>query len=220
MAYAGGAMIGSEARASGFNVMLGGSINLMREPRNGRNFEYAGEDPLLAGSMVGALIAGIQSNQIISTTKHYALNDQETGRNGGDFVIDQGALRMSDLLAFQIAIERGNPGSVMCAYNKVGGTYACENHWLLTDVLRKDWGWPGYVMSDWGAAHSTVASVRCRARPGIGLRPAARRMVRRGQAEGGARRGRDRRRSDRHDGIADPAHDVRPWPDRRPGCGK
>jgi beta-glucosidase len=156
LAHAGGAMIGAEARASGFNVMLAGGVDLMREPRNGRNFEYGGEDPLLAGTMVGAQIAGIQSNRIISTVKHYAVNDQETDRDTGNSIIDQTAARMSDLLAFQIAIEKGDPGSVMCSYNRVNGTHACENPWLLTDVLRRDWGYKGYVMSDWGATHSTA----------------------------------------------------------------
>jgi beta-glucosidase len=158
MARAAGAMIGAEARADGFNVMLGGSVNLMREPRNGRNFEYAGEDPLLAGAMVGAQIAGVQSNRIISTVKHFAVNDQETNRNDGNALIEEGALRMSDLLAFQIAIERGEPGAVMCAYNRVGGTHACENPFLLTQVLRDDWRFPGYVLSDWGGVHSTAAA--------------------------------------------------------------
>jgi beta-glucosidase len=155
VAFRGGQMIGSEARASGFNVMLAGGVDLARDPRNGRNFEYAGEDPLLAGTIVGSEIAGIQSNHIISTTKHYALNDLETGRKGHDAVIDHAAARMSDLLAFQLAIERGHPGSVMCSYNKVDGDFACENAWLLNDVLKRDFHYPGYVMSDWGAVHST-----------------------------------------------------------------
>ena len=158
LAYAAGRMIGGEARAYGFNVMLGGAVNLLREPRGGRNFEYAGEDPLLAGTIVGAEIAGVQSNHIIDTTKHYALNDQETDRGGGNFNIGEAALRMSDLLAFELAIERGNPGSVMCSYNLVNGLHACESPFLLTQVLRRDWGWRGYVMSDWGAAHSTAPS--------------------------------------------------------------
>ena len=156
LAFQGGRMIGSEARASGFNVMLAGGANLLRDPRNGRNFEYGGEDPLLAGTIVGSEIAGIQSNHIISTSKHYALNDLETGRKGHDAQIDPAAARMSDLLAFQFEIERGDPGSVMCSYNRVNGAYACENKWLLTDVLRGAFGFPGYVMSDWGATHSTV----------------------------------------------------------------
>lgn len=160
LAFQGGAMIGAEARASGFNVMLAGGVNLVREPRNGRNFEYGGEDPLLAGSIVGAAMAGIQSNHIISTIKHYALNDQETDRNAIDVIVDHDAARMSDLLAFKIAIEKGQPGSAMCAYNKVDGDYACESEWLLSEVLRRDWQWPGYVMSDWGATHSTAKALR------------------------------------------------------------
>ncbi len=155
-AFAGGAMIGDEAHRSGFNVMLAGGVNLMREPRNGRNFEYGGEDPLLAGTMSGAQIAGIQSNHVISTIKHYAVNDQETDRDTGNSIIDPAAARVSDLLAFQIGIEKGKPGSIMCSYNRVNGTHACENAFLLTDVLRRDWKWPGYVMSDWGATHSTA----------------------------------------------------------------
>ncbi len=160
VAFAGGAMIGSEARDSGFNVMLAGGVNLMRDPRNGRNFEYGGEDPLLAGTIVGNAIAGIQSNAIISTVKHYAFNDQETGRQKGGILIDDAAGRQSDLLAFQIAIETGRPGAAMCSYNRVNGAQACESAYLLSDVLRRDWGWRGYVMSDWGAMHSTVAAAR------------------------------------------------------------
>jgi beta-glucosidase len=158
VAYAGGAMIGAEARASGFNVMLAGGVNLMRDPRNGRNFEYAGEDPLLAGVMVGNAVKGIESNKIISTVKHYALNDQETGRNELDARIDKAAFRMSDLLAMQLALEQSDAGSVMCSYNRVNGPYACEHAWLLNDVLKRDWGFKGFVMSDWGATHSTVAA--------------------------------------------------------------
>jgi len=155
-AYAGGAMIGAEARARGFNVMLAGGANLMRDPRNGRNFEYAGEDPLLAGRIVGAQIRGIQSNHVISTLKHFALNDQETGRTALNVLIAEGAARTSDLLALQIAQETGDPGAVMCSYNRVNGVYACENGHLLNDVLKGDWGFKGWVMSDWGAVHSTV----------------------------------------------------------------
>ncbi|MEO7493753.1 MAG: glycoside hydrolase family 3 C-terminal domain-containing protein [Massilia sp.] len=155
-AYEGGAMIGAEARAFGFNVLLAGGVNLMREPRNGRNFEYGGEDPLLAGRIVGAQIKGIQSNQVVSTLKHFALNDQETGRTTLNVKIDDQAARSSDLLALQIAKEDGNPGAVMCAYNRVNGVYACENNYLLNEVLKQDWGFKGWVMSDWGATHSTV----------------------------------------------------------------
>jgi beta-glucosidase len=158
LATAGGAMVGDEAFLSGFNVVLAGGVNLMREPRNGRNFEYAGEDPLLAGVMVGSEIKGVQSNPVISTVKHYAFNDQETDRHSVDVKIGDRAARTSDLLAFQIAIETGHPGAVMCAYNLVGGVYACENDHLLNQVLKTDWRYPGYVMSDWGATHSTAAA--------------------------------------------------------------
>jgi beta-glucosidase len=158
MAEAGGRMVGAEARASGFNEQLAGGIDLDREPGNGRNFEYGGEDPLLAGLMVGAFIRGIQSNHIVSTIKHYAFNDQETGRNSVNVLVDQAAARTSDLLAFQIAIEQGDPGSVMCSYNLLNGTYACQNNWLLNTVLKGDWGYKGFVMSDWGAAHDTVGN--------------------------------------------------------------
>ena len=153
---AGGRMIGAEARATRHNTMLSGGINLAREPRNGRNFEYAGEDPLLAGMMVGALIDGIQSNRIISTIKHYALNDQESQRTTLDVAIAADAMRQSDLLAFEIAIERGRPGAVMCSYNLINGRWGCENDYLLNTVLKHDWGFKGFVMSDWGAVHSTA----------------------------------------------------------------
>ncbi|MEN2787185.1 beta-glucosidase [Sphingomonas qilianensis] len=156
IARAGGAMIGSEARAKRFNVLLAGGVNLTRDPWNGRNFEYLGEDPLLAGRLAGQHIAGVQSNRIVSTVKHFALNAQETGRMVADARIGEAALRMSDLLAFQIAIETGRPGSVMCAYNKVNGDWACENDFLLNRVLKRDWQYPGFVMSDWGGVHSTA----------------------------------------------------------------
>ncbi|MBC7666994.1 MAG: beta-glucosidase [Gemmatimonadaceae bacterium] len=159
LAFKGGAMIGSEARDSGFNVMLAGGVNLVREPRNGRNFEYGGEDPLLAGRMVGAQIKGIQSNAIVSTIKHYAVNGQETGRFVLDSKIGEADARTSDLLAFQFAIEDADPHSVMCSYNRLNGDYACENDFLLNKVLKQDWGFKNYVMSDWGAVHSSAKAI-------------------------------------------------------------
>jgi len=156
IAFAGGAMIGGEAWHKGFNVMLAGGVDLQRDPRNGRNFEYAGEDPLLAGTLVGETIRGIQSEHVLSTVKHYALNDQETARTTIDVRIGERAMRESDLLAFELAIARGRPGSVMCSYNKVNGDWACENDFLLNQVLKKDWRYPGFVMSDWGATHSAA----------------------------------------------------------------
>ncbi|MDE2111843.1 MAG: glycoside hydrolase family 3 C-terminal domain-containing protein [Alphaproteobacteria bacterium] len=156
LAYEGGAMIGQEARDKGFDVLLAGGIDLARDPRGGRTFEYSGEDPLLAGTMVGNAIRGIQDQHIISTIKHFAMNDQETGRGVMSANIDNASMRESDLLAFEIAIERGNPGSVMCAYNRVNETYSCENEYILNRVLKQDWGYKGFVMSDWGAVHSTI----------------------------------------------------------------
>ncbi|HEY9111753.1 MAG TPA: beta-glucosidase [Rhodanobacteraceae bacterium] len=158
LAYEGGAMIGSEAHRRGFNVMLAGGADLVRDPRSGRNFEYAGEDPLLAGLIVGNAIAGIQSQHLVSTIKHFALNDLETARSTLSANIDRAAARESDLLAFEIAIETGHPGSVMCSYNRINAVYACEDDWLLDQVLKHDWHYKGFVMSDWGAVHSAAKS--------------------------------------------------------------
>ncbi len=153
-----GRVIGTETRDQGFNVSLGGGIDLTREPRDGRNFEYHGEDPLLAGEMTGAELKAIQAQGIVADIKHYAVNDQESGRFSVSSNIDKRSLRETDLLAFEIAIERSHVGSVMCSYNRVNDVYACENKYLLTDVLKHDWGFKGWVMSDWGATHSTVAA--------------------------------------------------------------
>ncbi len=148
-----GAMVGREARAKGFNVLLGGGMDLVRDPRNGRNFEYVSEDPLLCGVMAGEAVRGTQEQGVISTVKHFSLNANETNRNTLDAIIDPGAHRESDLLAFEMAIERGQPGSVMCSYNKVNGEYACGNGTLLDGVLKGAWDYKGWVMSDWGAVH-------------------------------------------------------------------
>lgn len=156
----GGAMIGSQTRAKGFNVLLAGGANLMRDPRNGRTFEYLSEDPLLTGVLVGNAIQGIQSNHVISTIKHFALNGQETGRKFADVQISDAHARESDLLAFKIGIEIGNPGSVMCAYNRIHGEQACASDYLLNTVLKKDWGYKGFVMSDWGAVPGLDAALK------------------------------------------------------------
>jgi beta-glucosidase len=151
-----GALIGRELRAQGYNMSLGGGVNLTREPRNGRTFEYQGEDPILAGTLVGNRIKCEQAQHVIGDVKHYAANDQESGRNEVDVTVDKRALRESDLLAFEIAIQIAKPGAVMCSYNAVLGDFACENKYLLTDVLKKDWGFKGFVVSDWGGTHSAV----------------------------------------------------------------
>ena len=151
-----GALIGRELRAQGYNMTLGGGVNLTREPRNGRTFEYQGEDPLLAGTLVGNRIKCEQAQHVIGDIKHYAMNDQENGRDEVDVIIDKRAMRETDMLAFQIGIGIGNPGAVMCSYNSINGDYACQNKYNLTDVLKKDWGFKGFVVSDWGGTHSTV----------------------------------------------------------------
>jgi beta-glucosidase len=151
-----GALIGRELRAQGYNMSLGGGVNLAREPRNGRTFEYQGEDPILAGTMVGNRIKCEQAQHVIGDIKHFALNDQESGRAEVNVIIGKRAMQESDLLAFQVAIEIGKPVAVMCAYNAVNGDFACENKYLLTDVLKKDWNFKGFVVSDWGGTHSTA----------------------------------------------------------------
>ena len=158
-----GDVIGRELRNMGYNMSIGGGVDLAREPRNGRNFEYAGEDPLLAGTMVGKLAAGVQSNQVMGDIKHYAFNDQETGRTIVNVKIGQRAARESDLLAFQIALGIAHPAGVMCSYNKdtitppeTTADWSCENDYLLNQVLKKDFGFKGFVLSDWGGTHSTV----------------------------------------------------------------
>jgi len=159
LAHDSGALVGREARAKGFNVQLAGGANLIREPRGGRNFEYISEDPLLTGVLAGHSVAGIQAQGVVSTVKHFVANGQETGRVMVSANLAEAALRESDLLAFQIALEIGKPGAVMPGYNLVNGHYASENAFLLQQVLKDEWGYPGWVMSDWGATHSTVKAV-------------------------------------------------------------
>jgi beta-glucosidase len=151
-----GQVIGRELRAQGFNMSIGGGVDLTREPRNGRNFEYAGEDPILAGNIVGQLAMGVQSQHVMGDIKHYALNDQETGRTTVNVVMDKRTMRETDLFAFEIAIKMAQPAGVMCSYNKVNGEHACESDYLLNQVLKHDFGFKGWVLSDWEATHSTV----------------------------------------------------------------
>ncbi|MGJ3628369.1 glycoside hydrolase family 3 protein [Sphingomonas sp. MMS24-JH45] len=160
IARAGGAMIGSEARDKRFNVLLAGGVNLTRDPWNGRNSNIWARTPCSRARWAARISRACRSAPVASTVKHFALNAQETGRMVADARIGEAALRMSDLLAFQIAIEKGRPASVMCAYNKVNGDWACENDFLLNKVLKRDWGYRGWVMSDWGAVHSTVKAAK------------------------------------------------------------
>ena len=150
-----GEVIGRELREQGFDMTLGGGMDLNRDPRNGRTFEYAGEDPLLAGTLTGNMMKCEQAQHVVGDIKHYAMNDQETGRNIVNAIISKRAMQESDLLAFHIAISIANPGGVMCSYNRINGDYACENDYTLNQVLKKQWGYKGFVLSDWGGTHST-----------------------------------------------------------------
>jgi beta-glucosidase len=154
-----GALIGRELRAQGFNMTLAGGVNLTRDPRNGRTFEYVGEDPLLAGTMVGNLMKCEQAEHVIGDIKHFAVNDQETGRNIVNTIISERAMQESDLLAFQIGIRIAEPAAVMCAYNRLNGVYSCENPTLLRKTLKQEWGFKGFVLSDWGGTHSTSEAI-------------------------------------------------------------
>ena len=154
-AYEYGALIGRELRAQGYNMSLGGGVDLAREPRNGRNFEYLGEDPILAGTLVARLVEGTQASHVIGDVKHFAFNDQESGRGSINVIIDKRSMRETDLLAFEIAVAQSHPAAVMCSYNRVNGDHACENRYLLNEFLKKDCGFKGFVLSDWGGTHST-----------------------------------------------------------------
>jgi beta-glucosidase len=160
LARASGGMLGREARSRGFNVQLAGGINLHRDPRNGRNFEYLSEDPLVSAALAAESITGIQAEGVISTIKHFSLNCNETNRHWLDAIIDPAAHREADLLAFEIAIERSQPGAVMTGYNKINGDYAGCNSVLINDVLKGAWGYPGWVMSDWGGTPHWDAALK------------------------------------------------------------
>ncbi|MGB7530449.1 MAG: beta-glucosidase [Bacilli bacterium] len=158
LAYRMGKMIGAEARHLDVQVVLGPGINIKRNPLCGRNFEYYSEDPHLAGTLGYQWIRGAQSNHVGTSLKHFAANSQETLRLWSDSVIDERALREIYLKNFQIALK-AEPSTVMCCYNKVNGTYGSENKYLLTDILRNEWGYKGLVVSDWGAVSNHVKAV-------------------------------------------------------------
>lgn len=143
-----GAQIGKELRIIGFTEGLGGGVNLARELRNGRTFEYMGEDPVLTGNMIVERINGTQAQKVVATIKHFAANDQETNRYTSNSIVDERTLRELHLLPFEIGVKEAMPGNVMCAYNLVNGQKSCENPHLLTDILKGDWGYQGKVQSD------------------------------------------------------------------------
>mgnify|MGYP002624457766 CR=1 FL=1 len=154
-----GEAVGTECQHEEVAVNLGPAINIKRSPLCGRNFEYMSEDPYLAGEMAASLIQGVQSKHIGVSVKHFAANDQEHRRMSSDSVVDERTLREIYLPAFEAAAKKGKAWTFMCSYNKVNGEYASQNKWLLTDLLRKEWGFDGIVMSDWGAVSDRVKGV-------------------------------------------------------------
>jgi beta-glucosidase len=155
-----GAAVGWEAWHKGIDVQLAPGVDIARNPLNGRNFEYAGEDPYLAGQTAVAEIRGIQSQHVAATVKHFALNDQETNRMSDSSDADERTMQEIHLPAYEAAVRQGHVASVMCSYNRINGVYGCEQPHLLNDVLKKQFGFSGWVMSDWGATHSTVAAAK------------------------------------------------------------
>jgi beta-glucosidase len=154
-----GEALGDECRAADVAVLLGPGVNMKRTPLCGRNFEYFSEDPLLAGDLAAALVTGIQSRNVGTSVKHFAANNQETDRMTVSAEVDERTLREIYLPAFEKVVTEASPWTVMCSYNKINGVYASENRWLLTDVLRQDWGYDGLVVSDWGAVNRRERAV-------------------------------------------------------------
>ena len=156
-----GERLGQEAAVQKVNVLLGPGTNMKRSPLCGRNFEYFSEDPYLAGKMAASYIRGIQSNGISACVKHFACNDQEENRMTLDSVVDERTLREIYLTAFEIAVKEGKTKAIMSSYNLVNGVYANENEHLLVDILRKEWGFEGLVVTDWGGNNDSVLSLKC-----------------------------------------------------------
>jgi beta-glucosidase len=155
-----GEALGEKCISEEVATILGPGINIKRSPLCGRNFEYFSEDPYLAGEMAAALIQGIQSKGVGTSLKHYAVNNQEAARMTVDAQVDERALREIYLAGFETAVKKAQPWTIMASYNKINGTYACANRYLLTDILRKEWGFEGLVVSDWGAVSDRVADVK------------------------------------------------------------
>ncbi len=172
-----GAALGAEACAAGVDVVLGPGLNIKRSPLCGRNFEYFSEDPYLSGTLAAAMVNGIQSMNVAACAKHFAANNQETDRQRVSAQVDERTLREIYLRAFQVALGQSSPWSIMSSYNKINGTYASENSWLLTQVLRDEWGYDGVVISDWGAVHHPADAVAAGLDLRMPGRPADRRVL-------------------------------------------
>ncbi|MDO4283721.1 MAG: glycoside hydrolase family 3 C-terminal domain-containing protein [Eubacteriales bacterium] len=155
-----GQLLGEEAKSEHIHTLLGPAINIKRSPLCGRNFEYLSEDPYLAGEMASSYVEGVQSQDVGVSVKHYAANNQEYRRMSTDSTVDERTLREIYLKAFEITVRNSRPWTIMGAYNRLNGTYCCENEWLLTTVLREEWGFDGIVMSDWGAVNNRVRALQ------------------------------------------------------------
>ena len=156
-----GQRLGQEAAVQKVNILLGPGLNMKRSPLCGRNFEYFSEDPYLAGKMAAGYVRGIQSNGISACIKHFACNNQEENRMTLDSIVDERTFREIYLTAFEIAVKEGKTKSIMSSYNLINGKFANENEHLLVDILRKEWGYDGLVVTDWGGNNDGVASLRC-----------------------------------------------------------
>ena len=155
-----GKTLGDECQAEDVSIILGPAVNMKRSPLCGRNFEYLSEDPYLAGQLAAAYTKGVESKNVGVSVKHFAANDQEYRRMSVSAEVDERTLREIYLPAFETVVREAKPDTLMCSYNRINGVYSCENKWLLTDVLRKEWGFDGYVMTDWGAMNDRIEALK------------------------------------------------------------
>ena len=199
-----GQAIGAEARTKTCRVLLGPTVNIHRSPLAGRNFECYSEDPLLSGKTAAAFVRGVQSEGVATTVKHFAANDAEFERMTINSVVDERTLREITLVPFELAVREGGSLGIMTAYNRLNGVYCAEHEWLLADVLRGEWGFDGFVISDWYARGSSVGSVRGARSRDARAGPRLRACARGGGTERRSRRVTRRRSRDT------PAHRVRP----------